>query len=395
VWQSKQAEKQVKKRYKVVLAIAVGAVVGSALVFTAEFILRARERARGTPGTMSMAFYQHRRLRHALIRDLDYFGWARIDPHGFRGAATTVTKPDGVLRIMAVGGSTTFDAKVAGDDNAWPKRLQYWLHQLDADHPVEVINAGTPGYTVVDNLIRLATQLREFDPDLIILYNGHNDLSTALWRAWQPSEYERRPEEVNPLTPWTRWLLGNSLFYNRLYGRWRVLRDPLRRTKAANQPPPGLLHAAMEQGAVKFEREVALFSESARELGICVLVPEVSHISGTGSLRETDPELMSAWSRTYPTAPVDTVLRGYERYRQAAHNAAAASGAKVLSAADFQIIGSPYYASDDAMHFSAAGSDRMGRQLAQAILADDLLRLKSWCPHAGRELSGTDPPSEP
>jgi lysophospholipase L1-like esterase len=380
--QSKQAEKQVKRRYKVVLALAVGTVVGSALVLTAEFILRARERARGTPGTMSMAFYQHSRLRHALIRDLDYFGWARVDSSGFRGTGVSVTKPDGVMRIMAVGGSTTFDAKVAGDSNAWPKRLEYWLNSLAADPPVEVINAGTPGYTVLENLIRLVTELHRYEPDLIILYQTHNDLSAALWQAWQPDHYQRRPDEVRPLTPWTRWLIGRSLFYNGLYGRWRALWDPLERTKPEDEPPPERLHTAIEQGAAKFEREVTLFSAAARELGICVLLPEVSHLRGAGDLRETDPEVMNAWNRTYPTAPVDTVLRGYERYRLAGHNAADSSGAMVLSAVDFGIAGSTYYAPGDAMHFSAAGADRMGHELAQAILADDLLNLTSWCPHA-------------
>ena len=111
-----------------------------------EWAVRYRERTRTTaPGTMSMIFYRHKRLMHGLVRGMDYYGWVRIGRQGFRGARdVSLRPPPNTFRIIAVGGSTTFDGNTSGDSSAWPARLEQILNSTPGPMRFEVLNAGVP-----------------------------------------------------------------------------------------------------------------------------------------------------------------------------------------------------------------------------------------------------------
>ena len=67
---------------------------------------------------------------HGLVRGMDYYGWVHISRQGFRGAREVPQIPaDSVIRIIAVGGSTTFDGNVSSDSNAWPAQLEEGLQR--------------------------------------------------------------------------------------------------------------------------------------------------------------------------------------------------------------------------------------------------------------------------
>ena len=98
------------------LTMAITGVAG-------EVGVRYRERHRTTlAGALPLLYYQHGRLGHAFVRGFDYFGWIHINHEGFRGPEVAVQKAPGVLRIMAVGSSTTFDPSVTSDAATWPAR---------------------------------------------------------------------------------------------------------------------------------------------------------------------------------------------------------------------------------------------------------------------------------
>ncbi len=70
------------------------------------------------------------------------------------------------VRILADGGSTTFDATVTADDSTWPAQLERLLVANHGPGSVEVLNAGVPGYAVFDNFIRLQSDLYRLKPDI-------------------------------------------------------------------------------------------------------------------------------------------------------------------------------------------------------------------------------------
>ena len=111
-----------------------GLVLGLTAIATAllgELAARWRERHRSTPpGTMLTAYYAKFRLRPALAHNQDYFGWARIDSLGLRGHDVSLIKPPGTTRILADGGSTTFDTAVSADDSTWPADTRGGWHHM-------------------------------------------------------------------------------------------------------------------------------------------------------------------------------------------------------------------------------------------------------------------------
>lgn len=89
-----------------------------------------------------------------------------------------VPKPDSTFRIFCLGGSTTvgFPYGFAG---SWSSFLRDRLRHLFPDKRIEVINLGmtaTNSFTVLD----IANEIVEYEPDLIMVYDGHNEFYGAL-----------------------------------------------------------------------------------------------------------------------------------------------------------------------------------------------------------------------
>jgi lysophospholipase L1-like esterase len=349
-----------------------------AVAAVGEGVVRYRERHRDTvPGTMPLLYYRHSRLGHALVRDNDYFGWVHINKQGFRGADVSLTKPAGVFRILAIGSSTTFDPGVTRDDRAWPARLEYWLSQQQPGRRIEVINAGVPGYRVVDDVIRLTTELYRYRPDLIVLYEGHNDLFANLrWTGGAPEVNGAAPGEVDVETPWGHWLTRNSLMYTKMVARYQAIKFSMLRRPTApasgGQTIPVVDRGAADpvaRATTEFSRDLHAFLAVARALEIPVALPSLVQVSGVGATEERDPHQRWMWANGLPFATPEEILRGYALYNAAIDDAATRFGATSISTAEFGLKGAALYAPDDPIHFNDRGSEIMARKLAEALVA--------------------------
>ena len=126
----------------------------------------------------------HRAARNVVVTE-NRWSYRRTNPQGFivtePGAPVYPRTPlQGVFRIIVLGGSTVEGNGATGSLHALPAEL---LRALDGYLPAapeatrfEVINAGVAGYYSVNELLFYASELRDFHPDLIISYNGWNDL---------------------------------------------------------------------------------------------------------------------------------------------------------------------------------------------------------------------------
>ena len=139
------------RRPSVVIGILIAAVAAG--LAAGEFLVRSRERNRDdVPSSTPSAFYRHRQLGIALVRNLDYYGWFNVNSHGFRGPEVALHKPPGELRIMVVGGSTTFDTQVSADSMTWPARLGHWLRVLHPDVIEKLREAWTTSAVTVKRI---------------------------------------------------------------------------------------------------------------------------------------------------------------------------------------------------------------------------------------------------
>ena len=99
-----------------------------------------------------------------------------INSLGFRGAEFSAIKPSDTYRIFMVGGSTMFGAGATSDETTIPGYLQRFLNEKDFGFDIQVINSGIQGAdsNTESNLIK--QKLVRLSPDLIIIYDGMNDL---------------------------------------------------------------------------------------------------------------------------------------------------------------------------------------------------------------------------
>ena len=99
-----------------------------------------------------------------------------INSLGFRGAEFFTVKPPDTYRIFMVGGSTMFGAGATSDETTIPGYLQQFLNEKDFGFDIEVINSGIQGADSNTESNLIEQKLVRFSPDLIIIYDGWNDL---------------------------------------------------------------------------------------------------------------------------------------------------------------------------------------------------------------------------
>ena len=87
---------------------------------------------------------------------------------GFRGPEFADRKPAGAYRIISVGDSTAFGVLVP-EPQTFPRLLETKLRAASSQ-PVEVLNAGIPGTTIYSHRLLFERKLRNYRPDLVILY---------------------------------------------------------------------------------------------------------------------------------------------------------------------------------------------------------------------------------
>ena len=98
-----------------------------------------------------------------------------INSLGFRGDEFSKIKPDRTYRIFMLGSSPMFGYGATSDETTIPGFLQKKFETTDSDFKVEVINAGSSGAYSKTETLYVKHKLLDFDPDLIIVYDGWND----------------------------------------------------------------------------------------------------------------------------------------------------------------------------------------------------------------------------
>ena len=100
-----------------------------------------------------------------------------FNSEGFRGEEFSKEKSSDVYRIFVVGGSTILGAETSSETSI-PSILQKMLEIKNPDKKIQVINAGISGGNSLTELELISSKIVNYNPDLIIMYDGWNDLST-------------------------------------------------------------------------------------------------------------------------------------------------------------------------------------------------------------------------
>jgi len=110
--------------------------------------------------------------------------WLSINSLGFRGAEISTAKPEGTLRVAVVGGSAAFGVGVHDDETIEAYLATALSERLG--RPVEVINGAVTSFNSSQELSQILFRIMPLDPDVIIVYDGRNDIYFGLSPVWEP-----------------------------------------------------------------------------------------------------------------------------------------------------------------------------------------------------------------
>jgi lysophospholipase L1-like esterase len=275
---------------------------------------------------------------------------------GYRGPEVEIPKPDGVFRIAALGGSTTYGSATRAEDS-YPAFLQQILREEYGYENVEVVNAGMIGYTTWDNLANYIFRVIELQPDLLIFYEGFNDVQP---RTVDPECY-RGLNPIRGLNPmrslYQQVNLGPGSFstlYRLLAIRFGWMQDPSTLT-ARFEGNPGGCPAPVFVPARVAENPPVYFERNLRSL---IAVAHSNHTE----------VMFSTW--TYrPTAGNESVPMEWRPAIEEHNNILRRLAAEFdlplydLAATDFAET-LAYWAGEDPVHMSPVGTHEQASRYA-------------------------------
>ena len=162
----------------------------------------------GALGSASSGALPDDELFYRLRPGTQFLDYYRINGLGCRGPDVPARRAAGSLRVVCTGDSSTFGLGVP-EERAWPFVLQRLLEATLGDLvSVEVIDAGVPGYTSLQNRVQIERDLLALRPDVLVwMATGHNDGSLVLGRTDAETLAYRRSLRFRL----SRWALPHAL----------------------------------------------------------------------------------------------------------------------------------------------------------------------------------------
>jgi lysophospholipase L1-like esterase len=278
-------------------------------------------------------------------------GRSRHCSRGFRGADVAMPKPEGRFRIVCMGESSTYCVGIENDEQTYPARLEVHLKALMPGTELDVINAGVPGYTSIENLLRLQFHVLPLKPDLIVYYYTHNDVHARTmaglsrdYREYSRSWFEPHDDygivgRIN-----RRRALAKGVIANLVRGGGKRGRSP---SNIPHNPPDA------------FRANLTAFATIAQAFGVSVLFVNPNYSLRGGDQAEGRDGLYG---------------RAVQEHRKVVEEVSHAVGAGLCD-----IVGKVPYPDDpnafpsdcyiDSAHFNESGADRAAEAVAEAIAA--------------------------
>lgn len=298
---------------------------------------------------------------------------------GFRGDEIPRPKPAGEFRIVCLGGSTTYTGRVDEVELTYPAQLEMRLRERGYPQ-VRVINAGAEGWGSWESLINLETRGLDLEPDLIVDYDGINDLHARL--VWPPEAYRgdnsgRRAPNVSGVT--MPGILEYSTLARILLVRGGRLEPHAELSRTIDRPAPSWLAPEFWRQWRHHDYPHGIFATVSVEQMLRANPPvyfrrnleslvAVARAHGADTMLATFAEA-HAYPRESSSSPEYT--RGIEEMNEVVRQVAAATGAHLFDFAAVMPRGKEYFA--DGEHVNARGAAKKAELFAEAIVTQNLL----------------------
>ena len=284
-----------------------------------------------------------------------------VNSLGFRGPEIAVPKPKGTYRIFAIGESSTFGWKgIHSHEEAWPALLEGRLRAAFPQRAIEVVNAGVPGYTSVEQRINFMLRISQLEPDAILIYHGNNDLTWSWVPRIETNLVYGRGESIGPPGRLAR-LVDYSYVLMELRSRLDLF------SRASNEK-----HSTADTTAIRVLGEnLAGLIDDARRAGAAVAIGTFAHglneLGAPGVFSADERALgVPAVGRWFEHLDPQGARRSFPAYNEMIRSLARDRKAPLAEPA-MRVPGTPEYFTDWC-HFTARGEQLMAQVWFDTIL---------------------------
>jgi lysophospholipase L1-like esterase len=288
-------------------------------------------------------------------------GPIEIDSLGFRNPELALPKPEGVMRLAFLGGSTTFCAEAAEGAHAWPARVRDLLAESYPETEFDFVNAGVSGYSIERSSLNLKHRVAQLDPDVIFIYHATNDITKDTRKLAQDAGvYQGHGDGGSFMAKYSQaWALieKNLLFQKRM---------------SALKDEGGRLEIVGDTVAADFEQRLTQLVQDAQACAQLVVLPTFSHQVRREQTAERRLDACNTSLYYMPYMSPDGCLIAFEAYNAAIRRVAAATGA-LLVEGEYDIPGDREHF-NDSVHLIGPGLRLMGERVGRALIASPELK---------------------
>lgn len=266
-----------------------------------------------------------------------------FNAYGFIGPQWSLAKPQGIVRVACLGGSTTA--------TGYPRALEDILNAAPGETPYEVLNFGTGYWTSLHSVVNYMLNGQAFAPDVVVFHHGWNEIEAVVNTRTMRPDYSHAYKAYAPARPPAslRPLLRISVLAR--LGVWRVgAPDWMNLWHAIYQPR---------------ERDLTLIDRPERwrpyERAVRTLAALV-RANGARLVVVTQPRSTSAQARYAEEAPAIDAANAVAR-----RVAASMPEVTLLDLAETLTGQNDLYT--DLAHMTAAGQQAKARAIARAVVS--------------------------
>jgi hypothetical protein len=359
-------------------------------------------------------------LGYSLVENQQHKFW-QINPAGFRDRDDVpLVKPKDEIRIFLLGNSTAFgygsssNSKTISDrlearlqERLWQQQVTPQIYQSDlpptdkakqqknlAKPPkikpgkYRIINAAVPGYASGNELAQIALQVLKYQPDLIIMLDGYQDLMLPSDRkATQIPASKIAPDEeldslgayldrmIEPLLKESYLAQVTAKYWDKSQPK-DVKADFLLDEQTSNlvkhlpQNEPELNHRIARY--VEHQKQILNLSTAAQVPLLVAIQPEITG-RNPSKLNSTEGQIITELGRTY----IEKVRKDYPAFTKASFKLAKSfpNNLKVLNL--YQLTDKyPSPSFIDPIHLSEVANEKVAEQLYYGIASMSRMQIK-------------------
>jgi hypothetical protein len=278
-----------------------------------------------------------RNLRVEKALDGDHRFIFYTDDLGYRTPrAPSATRTKIGTRIVCIGGSTTVEGLT--NDTTYPGLLETKLH--DRGHTATVYNCGVSGRSSEGVLSALPSILKSYQPDLLIHYNGINDIH---WKLMPQANLES--------LDWLQLKGNESHLCRELAPDWVMA------------PPGKIEEMLLETVFPRYRKMVELARASSCEIAFCTF--GMPNPSRRADRRMLDYSVNVHWWTRFVETTYAQYLRHIATYNRLIHEFCRQEQIPVIEVADRLPEGIDYFW--DICHMTDAGINWKSETIAEQI----------------------------